>query len=98
MWKFPPRSCGDSRIRFVTLPEMGKVELSSVDGAGNRADGSGGRLRLLAFCSEVIAALAVIGSMFRSAAFLKRNLKNQDSGGCPATQRLQSVRIRHTAN
>src|SRR5664280_2655354 len=26
--KFPPRSCGDSRIRFVTLPEMGKVELS----------------------------------------------------------------------
>src|ERR1035437_8360839 len=27
MWKFPPRSCGDSRIRFVTLPEMGKVQL-----------------------------------------------------------------------
>ena len=27
MCKFPPRSCGDSRIRFVTLPEMGKVEL-----------------------------------------------------------------------
>lgn len=28
MCKFPPRSCGDSRIRFVTPPEMGKVELS----------------------------------------------------------------------
>src|ERR1019366_40195 len=27
MWKFPPRSCEDSRIRFVPLPEMGKVEL-----------------------------------------------------------------------
>jgi hypothetical protein len=61
-------------------------------------DGSGGRLRLLAICSEAIAALAVIDSMFRSAAFLKRNLKNHDSGGYPITQRLQSVRIRHTAN
>lgn len=27
MCKFPPRSCADSRIRFATLPEMGKVEL-----------------------------------------------------------------------